>query len=308
MEHGNHASGIHFSVSAGHSIPNFVISAEPDQRKFMSRVVVCVEEQNGKKQLLKLLDINEHIQNSRIAQNRNTASKNGRLPPVHHDGLTYPFLTLQEILSLIRRRVSGLQEFARQHGFSDHVNYHCMFCQAGTVPEFWKKERRSVIAADRALLRTQRGLSTPLKYIGHLRRLQHYLVDGASAVLLADAEARRRGWTRDTPTRFFTTPPGNRLGQGAVSRLTRTFSSPNRSTRRSPQSSPNVRNAARRSSRVSPGRTARRSSRVSPGRTAEEEENNLERNLGQFLAEAPEVQRQPLTEDFFSNDPMDTDE
>jgi len=69
-----------------------------------------------------------------------------------------------------------------------------------------------------------------------------------------------------------------------------------------------VRNAARRSSRVSPGRTARRSSRVSPGRTAEEEENNLERNLGQFLAEAPEVQRQPLTEDFFSNDPMDTDE
>ncbi len=42
MNHANHATGITFSVSANRNIPNFVISAEPDQKKFMSRVVVCV--------------------------------------------------------------------------------------------------------------------------------------------------------------------------------------------------------------------------------------------------------------------------
>ena len=291
MDHGVYATGINFSMSAGHNIPNFIISAEPDQSKFMSRVVACVQKPDDTTRLLKLFNIHEHLENSWATVFLPSQSQTA------HWYKFVPFLTLQQIVSRISGRVSGLQKFARLNGGSDHVHYHCMFCQAGTVPNFWENERLSVIAADTALLQTQSSPSTPSRHIGPEASIRYQYP------LSADREARRRNETTVSPTRTFTTPPG----QGAVSRtspgqgrrrrrrrrrstLTRAFSS---------QSSPNVRNAAIRSARA----------RVSPERAAEEEENNLERNRGQFLAEDegsdeghPQVQLlepgEPLRKDF----------
>ena len=235
MNHGVYATGINFSLSANHNIPNFVISAEPDQRKFMSRVVVCLQNPDGTTRLLKLFDIHEHLENS-------WATIFLPSPTAHFlsfQNKFVPFLTLRELVSRISEGVSQLQAEARQNGGSDHVHYHCMFCQAGTVPDFWKKERRSVIDADRALIQaqTQRrlgppgqgagppgqgagpqgqgaGPSTPLRYIGDQTSIRY------QEPLSADRIARMRDETKESPIGTLTTY----RGQGAVSQLNRTFS------------------------------------------------------------------------------------
>lgn len=270
MNHGVYATGINFSMSAGHNIPNFIISAEPDQSKFMSRVVACVQNPDDTTRLLKLFNIHEHLEKSwaTVFLPSQTA----------HWYKFVPFLTLQQIVSIIKNQVSGLQKIARDNGGSDHVNYHCMFCQAGTVPNFWENERLSVIAADTALLQTQSSPSTPSRHIGPEASIRYQYP------LSADREARRRDETNDSPTRTFNTPPG----QGAVSRT-----SPGQGstlTRAFRRLSPSTTNAARRSARA----RRRRSARARARRQAAEDEGSDEGHPQVQLLEPGE----PLREGF----------
>ena len=217
LGHNNQAIGINFSVSNGH-IPNFVISAEPNQQTFMSRVVVCTQV-DGTSQPRKLLNINEHIRDSPIAQARHLLSRTRFNRPVHHHGLTYPFLTLQEILNQIRNRVLGLQAIAARLRVSTHVNYHCMFCQDGIVPEFWQNARELARTADNALLRQPSFLPrTPLRHMPETAN---------DAGTPGRVEERQRFNTGRVQGLFqppeFTTPNGRGRGAGSMSSLVQTF-------------------------------------------------------------------------------------
>jgi hypothetical protein len=219
LAHNNHATGINFSVSTGDIIPNFMISAEPNRRNFMSQVVACVQNLDGTYQNLLLLDISAYVQDPAAHSFR---FQEATIPSI-------PFFTLQEILSKISRRVEGLQREAEILGVSNHVNYHCMFCQDGHIPPFWRDARDSARTADNALLQQQaREQGTPLRH-----RIPSAQADAFFNPRLSVQRERDRFRTAteqgDITDREYHTPvrPTNPPGQGAgsVSSLTQTFTS-----------------------------------------------------------------------------------
>jgi len=229
LAHNNHAIGINFSVSTGH-IPNFMISAEPNRRNFMSQVVACVQNPDGTYQNLLLLDISAYVQD----------------PDAHSfrfQEATIPFFTLQEILSKISRRVEGLQREAEILGVSNHVNYHCMFCQDGHIPPFWQDARDSARTADNALLQQQaREQGTPLRHRIPSAQADAFFNPRLSVQRERDrfGTAIEQGMTdreyhtpvrptlmnspaRQSDSQSQSNPPGQ--GAGSVSSLTQTFTS-----------------------------------------------------------------------------------
>lgn len=117
-EHNGKTTGINFSVSNGY-IPNFILEVEPIPRNFMSRVVVC----NRDGTISVLFDMND---------------------PQIQSTLGGTSFTLQDILALINtRRIDRLRL-----GANDRVHFHCMFCQAGTVPQFWRDVYDAAIVND----------------------------------------------------------------------------------------------------------------------------------------------------------------
>ena len=206
-DHNGKTRDINFSVSNG-EIPNFILEVEPTPRNFMSRVVVC----NRDGTISVLFDMND-------AQIQSTLG-----------GTSF---TLQDILALINRR--GIDRL--RLGANDRVHYHCMFCQAGAVPQFWRDAYDAAIVNDNVLRQIQQP-STPLRHrpmqqIMNLtqsaeRQLQQHLIARQTGAVQDDAFVTPPDtpYTMNESTTPITPIPGQGAGQGArTSALSQTFSS-----------------------------------------------------------------------------------